>query len=111
MAGLCRTSLTATAIRYAELTDDPVALVLGTGGRINYYRASESMKSLRDLAWLRRGFPLPLNTFSAALNGVPTGSREATAQRGLMIVIKGDLQLFAPRPERNTADGEELSCG
>ena len=31
LAGLCKTSLTATAIRYAELTDAAVAIVISTG--------------------------------------------------------------------------------
>ncbi len=38
MANLCRTSLTATAIRYAELTDDTVAVVISTASTIDYCR-------------------------------------------------------------------------
>ncbi len=33
MAGLCRTSLTATAIRCAELSDDAIAIIISTGRR------------------------------------------------------------------------------
>ncbi len=36
LAGLCQTSLTATAIRYTQCTRDPMAMVLSTGERINY---------------------------------------------------------------------------
>ena len=38
MANLCRTSLTATAIRYAALTDDAVAVVISTASTIGYCR-------------------------------------------------------------------------
>jgi Zn-dependent peptidase ImmA (M78 family) len=68
MAKLCRTSLTATAIRYAELTDDAVAVVISTGRNIDYCRLSETIKSLRDLTWLRKGSPVPINTATARLN-------------------------------------------
>lgn len=68
MAKLCRTSLTATAIRYAELTDDAVAVAVSTGSTIDYCRMSETMKSLRELSWLRKGSPVPTNTATARLN-------------------------------------------
>jgi hypothetical protein len=71
MAKLCRTSLTATAIRYVELTDDAVAVVVSTGPTIDYCRMSETMKSLRDLSWLRKGSPVPMNTATAPLNKNP----------------------------------------
>ncbi|MGO9060286.1 MAG: ImmA/IrrE family metallo-endopeptidase [Candidatus Binataceae bacterium] len=68
MANLCRTSLTATAIRYAELTDDAVAVIVSTGLTIDHCRLSETMKSLRELKWLRKGSPVPINTATAWLN-------------------------------------------
>ena len=79
MATLCRTSLTATAIRYAELADEAVAVIVSTGQTIDYCRLSESMKSLRELNWLRKGSPVPMNTATAQLNGKP--DRVACAER------------------------------
>lgn len=61
MAGRCRTSLTATAIRYAELTDDAVAVIISTGRVIDYCFLSEAMKALPALTWLRKGAPVPKN--------------------------------------------------
>ncbi|MDA8118672.1 MAG: ImmA/IrrE family metallo-endopeptidase [Gammaproteobacteria bacterium] len=75
----CRTSLTATAIRYAELTDDAVAVILSTGRAIDYCILSEAMKSLPDLAWLKRGSPVPANTTTARFNA--DGSRILRAER------------------------------
>ncbi len=71
MARLCRTSLTATAIRYAELTEHAVAVAISTGPTIDYCRLSETMKSLRELTWLRKGSPVPVNSVTARLNRNP----------------------------------------
>ncbi len=68
MANLCRTSLTATAIRYAELTDDAVAVIMSTGTKIDYCCLSDMIKSLRELTWLRKGSPVPAGTATAQLN-------------------------------------------
>ena len=68
MASDCRTSLTATAIRYAELTDDAVGIIISTGQTIDYCFLSEAMKSLPQLRWLRKGSPVPKGTETARLN-------------------------------------------
>jgi hypothetical protein len=67
VAGICRTSRTATAIRYAETTSDAVAVVLSTGSRIDYCFLSDSMKTLPQLRWLRKGMALPSGTVTAKL--------------------------------------------
>lgn len=65
---VCNTSLTSTAIRYAELTDDAIAVILSTGRTIDYCILSEAMKSLPDLTWLKRGSPVPAKTATARFN-------------------------------------------
>ena len=75
----CKTSLTSTAIRYAELTDDAIAVILSTGRVIDYCILSEAMKSLPDLTWLKRGSPVPANTVTSRFN--VDGSRVARAER------------------------------
>lgn len=67
VADICRTSRTATAIRYAETTEDAVAIVVSTGQTIEYCFLSDAMKSLPELKWLRKGSPLPNGTVTAAL--------------------------------------------
>jgi hypothetical protein len=64
----CKTSLTSTAIRYAELTDDAVAVIVSTGRTIEYCILSEAMKSLPDLTWMKRGSPVPSRTVTARFN-------------------------------------------
>ncbi len=68
MAGLCRASLTATAIRCAELSDDAIATIISTGNTIDYCFMSDAMKSLPQIAWLRKGSPVPTDTETARLN-------------------------------------------
>lgn len=75
----CKTSLTSTAIRYAELTDDAVAVILSTGRMIDYCILSEAMKSLPDLTWLKRGSPVPAKTLTARFN--IDASRALSAER------------------------------
>jgi hypothetical protein len=72
LADQCKTSLTATAIRYAELTEDAVAIVISTGAVIDFCFLSDAMKSLPPLAWLRKGTPLPVGTATAQLNANPS---------------------------------------
>jgi hypothetical protein len=69
LAEICRTSRTATAIRYAETSDDAVAVIVSTGSTIDYCFMSEAMKSLPELKWLRKGTPLPNGTLTADFAG------------------------------------------
>lgn len=78
-AETCKTSLTATANRYVELTDDAVAIIISTGRVIDYCIMSEAMKSLPELSWLKRGTPVPSNTETARFNADP--SRVQRAER------------------------------
>ena len=70
LAGDCKTSLTAAAIRFAELSDGAVAVVVSTGRTIDYCFLSEAMKSLPQLSWLRKGSPVPAGTETARLSAV-----------------------------------------
>jgi len=79
LARLCHTSLTATAIRYAELTNDPVAIIISTGAVVDFCFFSDAMKSLPELAWLRRGMPVPRGTRTAQLGA--DASRIASGDR------------------------------
>lgn len=79
LADHCITSLTATGIRYAELTRKAAAVIVSTGDMIDYCFMSDPMKTLPKLAWLRKGTKLPAGTATARLAGDPakvrTGAR------------------------------------
>lgn len=68
LAGLCQTSLTATAIRYTQCTRDPMAMVLSTGDRINYCFMSDVLKEVDGLNRIRKRELLPKTTATFAFN-------------------------------------------
>jgi len=68
LAELCKTSLTATAIRYADLTDAAVAIVISTGQVIDFCFVSDTLKTLPQLTWIRKGARVPAGTATARLN-------------------------------------------
>ncbi|MEN4966854.1 ImmA/IrrE family metallo-endopeptidase [Brucella intermedia] len=67
MAELCDTSLTATAIRVAELSDAAVAVILSTGNTVDYCFRSDAMKSLPKLDWVHKDSPVPVGTPTSRL--------------------------------------------
>jgi len=68
---LCKTSLTATASRYAELTEDAAAIIISTGQIIDYCIMSETLKALPKLGWIKKGTSVPTGTATARLNSNP----------------------------------------
>ena len=68
LADLCKTSRTATAIRYTQITDDPVAIVVSVGNRINYCFMSDTLREVKDLNWIRKNEPLPKNSATFEFN-------------------------------------------
>lgn len=63
------TSLTASAIRYAKLSDDPVAVVVSSAGTVDYCFCSESLRDTDGDTWLRKGEVVPPGTVTADLKG------------------------------------------
>ena len=61
-------SLTAAAIRYVDLSGIPVAVVVSREGRVDYSFLSDSLRSLTDITWPRRGTALPSDTVTDAIH-------------------------------------------
>jgi IrrE N-terminal-like domain len=68
LADLCVTSLTATAIRFAKLCDEPVAVVCSMGNRVQFAFMSKPLQDLRGLTWIRKNSGLPAGTATANFN-------------------------------------------
>ena len=66
----CETSLTATAIRYATLTRDGVAIILSIGKTIDYCFMSDGLKAAKGISWIWKGSPVPLNTLTSSFNAL-----------------------------------------
>jgi Zn-dependent peptidase ImmA (M78 family) len=72
MSMLCITSLTATAIRYTELTDDKVIVIVSTNGIINYCFLSKSVFELRDIEIPKKGDKIPKGTATEKISNDPS---------------------------------------
>ncbi len=80
LAGLCRTSLTATAIRYAEKATIPAAIVVSAGARIDYCFMSTALKDFPGLQWLHKGTLLPATVLTATFNRDPSNIADANRE-------------------------------
>jgi len=67
----CNSSLTATAIRYAQKTPDPVAIVVSEDKIIHYSFISDELRELKGLTWIKKGSQLPKNTVTSRFNSAP----------------------------------------
>jgi hypothetical protein len=67
----CLTSLTATAIRYADLSDDPIAVIGSKDNRVQFAFMSDLLKQRRDLTWPKKNSGIPNGTATHRFNGDP----------------------------------------
>lgn len=68
LATLCKTSLHATAIRYAQCTREPVAVIISIGSRIDHCFLSEALKQASGIDRLRKHEAVPRGTATHAFN-------------------------------------------
>ena len=68
LANTCGTSLTATSIRYANLSDDPVAVVCSSEDKIHFAVMSKALRERQDLTWIRKGTGLTEQCATARFN-------------------------------------------
>jgi hypothetical protein len=68
LADVFGTSLTATAINYARHAEIPLAIIMSNDQSIEYCILSESLKSIPNLGWPKKGDPLSRTTATYRLN-------------------------------------------
>lgn len=68
LAETCNTSLTASAIRCARLTDTAVAIVMSVGPSVEYCFASKTIRRLKGYQHLKKGAPLPHDSLTRQFN-------------------------------------------
>jgi hypothetical protein len=81
MARNCGTSLVATAIRVAELTEDAIAVVVTNQDEIEFAAMSKSFRDLK-VTWLKRGDPVPRRSLTSRFNGDPGRILHADREEG-----------------------------
>jgi len=76
LANSCMTSLTATAIRYAEFADDPVAVVLSSPKGIEFCVLSQCLRDVPGLRPQWKGELVPPMSKTAKFNSDPENIRQ-----------------------------------
>lgn len=79
LAEISRCSLTASAIRAAECSPYPMAVIVSRSDKVSYAFLSDGFKRLGHLSLLRKGSPLPVGTtrsFNAKPENVSAGARD-----------------------------------
>lgn len=83
----CKTSLPATAIRFAQRSLAATAIVVSSGSQIDYCFMSDTLREVNGLDWIRKGTPLPQASVTRQLNG-----DAATIARSARMEADGSLQ-------------------
>jgi len=97
LAGLCVTSMTATAIRYAELSENPVAVILSEAGGVQFCCLSDVLRERQGLTWPNRGDPIPATTATADFQKAPENVARGAKANGFSML--DDWFEGAPRLE------------
>jgi Zn-dependent peptidase ImmA (M78 family) len=105
VAALCCTSLTATAIRYAKLADSAVAIVLSTGGVVNFCIFSDAMK-VAKVRWMRPGSTIPSGTVTSEFVANEANVRNAATASGEV-----NLADWFECPAKHTVNEEVIGLG
>lgn len=79
----CKTSITATAIRFAGFTDDAVAVIMSAGQSIKWSCLSRTLKELKKMEWKCKTTGVPRSTATAVFNQRPENISEAKRDEGL----------------------------
>jgi hypothetical protein len=77
LAAKCATSLSATAIRYADLSDDDVAVVCSKDNRVQFSFMSKTLKQRRDLTPIKKNSSIPHGTETSKFNKSPLNVTQA----------------------------------
>ena len=75
----CKTSLTATAIRYAEFAEQPIAVIISAGNAIEFCVLSESLQEARGVRRLAKGEYIPSGTPTDKFNNDPNNAGSCNA--------------------------------
>lgn len=74
----CKTSITATAIRYAKFTDEPVAVIVSSGAHVQYAFISERLLQVPGVHRLAKNTILPPQSCTAVFNRNSVTARNGT---------------------------------
>lgn len=102
----CEASMEATAIRFAQNSRDPVAVIRSEGSVIDYAFMSNPLKDFPDLDWIKKGMPLPTGSVTAGFNQDPYNISRARRADGA-----SSLQDWFNGPHRQEIVEEVIGLG
>lgn len=82
LADLCKTSITSTAIRYVSYTDDPLAVIVSSGDRVEYCLLSDRLRDAKQFRWLKKGDLIPPRSTTASFNKEPSNVEDGIQDEG-----------------------------
>ncbi|QYU70071.1 ImmA/IrrE family metallo-endopeptidase [Leptolyngbya sp. 15MV] len=106
LADRCVTSLTATAIRYAQTIGEPAAVIVSSGPRIDYAFLSNAMQEFAGVTWPRKGDLLPDGTATERFNLDPENVRQRKR-----LAQEADLRAWFGTRRRIDATEEVVGLG
>ena len=106
LAEKCVTSLTATAIRFAQSVEEPAAVVVSTGARIDYAFLSSAMQDFTGLSWPRKADFLPDGTVTERFNSDPANVQGHRRESG-----EADLRAWFGTRRQVSATEEVIGLG
>ena len=106
LAKLARTSLEATAIRFVELADFPVAVVRSKRDRVEYCAMSRSLKDFPNIDWIRPKTRLPPNATTVVFNADHAHCEDGRRDKGTSC-----LQDWFNGPDRQEIVEEVIGLG
>ncbi len=82
LANKCQTSITATAIRYAQLAEYPIAVIMSAGNKIEWCFMSETLKNRKGVTIIKKGALLPVESITAQFNKNHENISKAKQEQG-----------------------------
>ena len=68
LSKMCVTSITATAMRFAEFSENAVAVVVSSNGAVDFCCMSPILQGQSDITWMRHGDPIPAGSTTSRFN-------------------------------------------
>ncbi len=97
LAAGCQTSLTSTAIRFAECSEDPVAVIVSSDDAVEFCFLSPPLQELPAITWPKRGTPIPRGTATARFKLDPRKIQNSCREESCSML--DDWMEGAPRVE------------
>lgn len=82
LASQCVTSITATAIRFAEFSENAVAVLVSSNGVVDFCCLSPVLQELSGVIWMRHGDAIPSGSTTAQFNKDPQNIANGVRREG-----------------------------